>query len=308
MIKSIFFLLPSSGCSLGHTDTDHCNSLQCVRCQKYGQMQHRIAERWKGRAVLEPLGRVEQAVKRLEGKGKMKEKETTMTGDAENDREEERKGETKGVTEGKLKYRGKSKRHENKTSFLDKNKKQMRDWKEETHGEVQNERNEDSAEKEKIQGKGGKQEKKKKEKQETQMHYQKPTLFHMDLPANPCWNDYDIHMNEQKLLKLNFELITQEYEKVFTKLQSGDVTGWKNNVIPQGHWCIFPFVDQGAIDTANCRRCPGVAEIILGCLPAMMNDCVFGNAAFSILYPDSHITPHHGPTNLRLRCHLGVCL
>lgn len=135
---------------------------------------------------------------------------------------------------------------------------------------------------------------------------QKPTIFSMDLAANPVWSDLAVLVNDQKLLKVNLEVIQKEFTSVFDALKSGDNSGWRNNNIPQGHWCIFPFVNQGKIVPQNCRRCPGVAELVLGCLPAMMNDCVFGNAAFSILYPNSHIAPHHGPTNLRLRCHLGM--
>lgn len=222
------------------------------------------------------------------------------------EREEERKIKHEEETGGKLKYRGKQKGH--KTSSLDQSDGKMKDWNKGIHAE-KIQRNEGCSEdgKEKTMEDKVENKQKKEEKPNTQTFYQKPTLFHvMDLPANPNWNKYDVLMNEQKLLKLNFELISQEFEKVFSRLQSGDTTGWKNNSILQGHWCIFPFVDQGKIITSNCHSCPGVAEIILGCLPAMMNDCVFGNAAFSILYPDSHITPHQGPTNLRLRCHLGI--
>lgn len=141
---------------------------------------------------------------------------------------------------------------------------------------------------------------------ESPQNSQCPTIFHMELAANSNWTDYEVHTNDQKLLQLNLEIIQKEFATVFEALKSGDNSGWKNNNIPQGHWCIFPLVNQGKIIAPNCRRCPGVAELVLGCLPAMMNDCVFGNAAFSILYPNSHITPHCGPTNLRLRCHLGA--
>lgn len=308
IIKSLLFHLPSNGCSASHSETEKCNNVQCVRCQRYGELQQQILQRWrrwKSRTVIESLGRVEQAVRRLENQGKV-EKSKKTADLAMYEREEERKIKHEEETGGKLKYRGKQKGH--KTSSLDQSDGKMKDWNKGIHAE-KIQRNEGCSEdgKEKTMEDKVENKQKKEEKPNTQTFYQKPTLFHvMDLPANPNWNKYDVLMNEQKLLKLNFELISQEFEKVFSRLQSGDTTGWKNNSILQGHWCIFPFVDQGKIITSNCHSCPGVAEIILGCLPAMMNDCVFGNAAFSILYPDSHITPHQGPTNLRLRCHLGI--
>ncbi|MPC37841.1 Aspartate beta-hydroxylase domain-containing protein 2 [Portunus trituberculatus] len=308
--RSLFLHLPSNGCSASDSETDKCNNVQCVRCQRYGELQHQIIQRWrrlKGREIMVSVDRVEQAVRRLQTQGKL-EKSEKITDVTRNEREEERKIATEEETGGKLKYRGKQKRHEGKASSPDQNNGEMKDWNKEIHEEKKAQKDGGCSEDEKEKTMQDKVEKEmKKGKLKTQMTYQKPTLFHvMGLPANPNWTEYDVLTNEQKLLKLNFELITQEFEKVFSRLQSGDTTGWKNNSILEGHWCIFPFVDQGKINTSNCHSCPRVAEIILGCLPAMMNDCVFGNAAFSILYPDSHITPHQGPTNLRLRCHLGI--
>ncbi|KAK7078855.1 Aspartate beta-hydroxylase domain-containing protein 2 [Halocaridina rubra] len=134
---------------------------------------------------------------------------------------------------------------------------------------------------------------------------QRPTMFYMDLAANPYWNEFDVFKMEIELLKLNFSIIFSEFEEVFEALKSGNSQGWKLNDIPKGHWCIFPFIDQGVTIDNNCRMCPNTSTMI-GSLPSLMKDCVFGNACFSILYPDSHIEPHHGPTNLRLRCHLGL--
>ncbi|ROT78860.1 aspartate beta-hydroxylase domain-containing protein 2 [Penaeus vannamei] len=135
--------------------------------------------------------------------------------------------------------------------------------------------------------------------------FQKPTIFPMDLAANPYWNEFDVYGMELRLLKLNFSIILKEFESVFEALKGGDNWGWKLNDIPRGHWCIFPFIDQGVVSESNCKRCPNTSTMI-GSLPSVMKDCVFGNACFSVLYPDSHIEPHYGPTNLRLRCHLGL--
>ncbi|KAG0716789.1 Aspartate beta-hydroxylase domain-containing protein 2 [Chionoecetes opilio] len=296
MIRSVFFHLPSNECPADHSKVEQCDNLQCVRCQRNVELRKQIGERWrawKRRQEPEHLERVEQSMSRLDrraGNG------TIADDDIREEESKERNDQ--GDTERKLKYRGKFKKDHEKTSFLDKNEGGMRDQKEE--GEARGEKGKTQHKEHKQHGNG-----KTEDKQNIQSN-QKPTLFHMELPANPSWDQYDIHANELNLLKLNFEMILQEYEKVFKRLQCGDATGWKNNSLPQGHWCIFPLVDQGRIVTSNCRDCPGVAELVLGCLPAMMNDCVFGNAAFSILYPDSHITAHHGPTNLRLRCHLGL--
>nr|XP_045619771.1 aspartate beta-hydroxylase domain-containing protein 2-like [Procambarus clarkii] len=134
---------------------------------------------------------------------------------------------------------------------------------------------------------------------------QNPTIFKMDLTANPYWNDFMVYQKDLRFLKLNFSIILKEFISVFEALQKGDNWGWKLNDIAEGHWCIFPFIDQGLVNESNCKRCPNVAAI-LDTLPSLMKDCVFGNACFSILYPDSNIKAHHGPSNIRLRCHLGL--
>ena len=45
---------------------------------------------------------------------------------------------------------------------------------------------------------------------------------------------------------------------------------------------------------------------ILHSLDSIMNGCAFGNIFFSMLPAKSIIQVHRGPTNIRLRCHLGL--
>lgn len=133
---------------------------------------------------------------------------------------------------------------------------------------------------------------------------QKPTIFEMDLSQNPIWTDLDCFYIEKELLKLNFKVISEEFSKLLEAFHKGNYQGWKLNYIPEGHWCIFPLVDQGTVNDDNCEKCPNTAAL-LGSFPSLMKDCVFGNACFSLIFPDSQIEPHYGPTNLRLRCHYG---
>ena len=133
---------------------------------------------------------------------------------------------------------------------------------------------------------------------------QSPTIFYMNLTSNPCWDEYKIFEVERKLLKLNFSIIFEEFQKVYEAFQRNDLWGWKLNDIPKGHWCMFPLIDQGVVNESNCKRCINTSTMIQN-LPSFMSDCVFGNAAFSILYPGSNIESHYGPTNIRLRAHLG---
>ena len=70
----------------------------------------------------------------------------------------------------------------------------------------------------------------------------------------------------------------------------------------RGQWDIFYFYYRGKRVMANCRRCPETARVV-DSIPGLTNT---GLVYFSVLTPGSHIRPHCGPINTRLRCHLGV--
>ena len=80
-------------------------------------------------------------------------------------------------------------------------------------------------------------------------------------------------------------------------------SGWKTNSTPSGKWRIFSFYNQGTVNETNCAMCPRTVHF-LSTINLFMCDHVYGNALFSILEPGSHIEPHAGPCNYRLRCHL----
>uniref|UniRef100_A0A8C9P2C4 Aspartyl/asparaginy/proline hydroxylase domain-containing protein n=1 Tax=Spermophilus dauricus TaxID=99837 RepID=A0A8C9P2C4_SPEDA len=51
--------------------------------------------------------------------------------------------------------------------------------------------------------------------------------------------------------------------------------------------------------------CPRTYRL-LGSLRTCIGNNVFGNACISVLSPGTVITEHYGPTNIRIRCHLGL--
>jgi len=67
-----------------------------------------------------------------------------------------------------------------------------------------------------------------------------------------------------------------------------------------GRWDLLQLFRGGRLFDANCARCPTtmrLLEAIPGALEA-------GSAYFSMLRPQTHVRPHCGPTNTRIRCHL----
>jgi len=72
-----------------------------------------------------------------------------------------------------------------------------------------------------------------------------------------------------------------------------------------GQWSAFYFYNQGRKNEENCMKCPFTTRVIEN-LPDVMADSAIGYVYFSVVAPGTHITPHCGPINTKLRCHLSL--
>lgn len=70
-----------------------------------------------------------------------------------------------------------------------------------------------------------------------------------------------------------------------------------------GDWDVAFFYERGRRREEVCEACP-VTTRGIETLPAMTTAA--GLSYVSRMRPGTHIRPHRGPTNLRLRCHLGI--
>lgn len=96
-----------------------------------------------------------------------------------------------------------------------------------------------------------------------------------------------------------FERIRSEVEALQDSLFQRE-----NERIPRdGDWEVFPFYDLGLRHDANCARCPTIAGVLKSDDVARTS---IGMSYLSRLGPGARIAPHSGPTNVRLRCHLGI--
>jgi aspartate beta-hydroxylase len=70
-----------------------------------------------------------------------------------------------------------------------------------------------------------------------------------------------------------------------------------------GAWDVFNFYERGRRNETNRTRCPTISRIIDN------HDTLrtlAGVQYASRLSPGAHIRAHRGPTNIRMRCHLGI--
>jgi hypothetical protein len=75
------------------------------------------------------------------------------------------------------------------------------------------------------------------------------------------------------------------------------------NINRSGRWNVLFLYERGRKNEHNCSLCPQTAAIIEANRTVLS---LGGLAYFSMLEPGTQVAPHRGPTNIRLRCHLGV--
>lgn len=135
---------------------------------------------------------------------------------------------------------------------------------------------------------------------------QKPEVFFLpDLPTSPYFSR-DAQKHDVELLERSFQSILCEFEVLYKAFSNCSLPqGWKMNSTRRGEWVTFYLVNQGVCVPRNCRKCPRTYRL-LGSLRTCIGNNVFGNACISVLSPGTVITEHYGPTNIRIRCHLGM--
>jgi hypothetical protein len=87
------------------------------------------------------------------------------------------------------------------------------------------------------------------------------------------------------------------------QLQDEDFHRENERIARVGAWDVFFFYERGNKNIGNCARCPTITAII------EEHDTLRTQAGLtylSRLRPETYIAPHRGPTNLRVRCHLGI--
>jgi hypothetical protein len=101
-------------------------------------------------------------------------------------------------------------------------------------------------------------------------------------------------------LESDFEAIAREYWQVAEEEVPSPNVG---RLVDRGKWTSFHLSRDARPIEENIARCPRTWAAANRC--ALLKGMV-GLLYFSILEPGTHVRPHCGPTNLRLRYHLGI--
>jgi aspartate beta-hydroxylase len=121
------------------------------------------------------------------------------------------------------------------------------------------------------------------------------------LAAKPVWTlaetGYELGLTA---LKYNWKQIRKEAEAAL-KAELFEKEG--ENLQDTGRWAQFELYKQGKM-TANCKYAPVTCALVERLTAAKSN--TRGQVKFSVMHPGTHVHAHTGPTNCRLRAHLGL--
>jgi aspartyl/asparaginyl beta-hydroxylase (cupin superfamily) len=126
---------------------------------------------------------------------------------------------------------------------------------------------------------------------------QKPDNYFPGLRSQPVYDKSEFTWVPR--LVSDFETIRQEVLDFSTSLT---LDAQPQGLTDQGRWSVLYFYAGGRRVEATTRACPrtsGVIDSIPGAGKA-------GQTYLSVLRGGTHIKRHFGPTNTRLRCHLGI--
>jgi len=122
------------------------------------------------------------------------------------------------------------------------------------------------------------------------------------LKSQPWWRVEETgYQKSVILLQKNWKVIRDEVLTIVDK--SALFLDESENLREKGQWKQFTLWAQGR-ESSGCRQAPKTCAIVKQIPEAVGN--VRGQIKFSVLHPHTHVWPHTGPTNVRLRMHLGL--
>lgn len=123
------------------------------------------------------------------------------------------------------------------------------------------------------------------------------------LTGRPFWEEHELPYQDLfRYLKQNWHMIRDEGLSVLNK--EGYFKDESENLRDKGKWKQFELFARGQKNLKNCAKTPLTCSLIEKVSEA--KGCKRGQTKFSVMDPGTHVWPHCGPTNCRLRIHLGL--
>ena len=129
-----------------------------------------------------------------------------------------------------------------------------------------------------------------------------------NLKSQPVWPLIETGLEVQfKKIKANWKSIRDEALNVYSA-SSGGFINESESLKDTGYWGQFDLFIQGREKVQNCAKAPKTCALVKS-IPQIKNNRR-GQVKFSVMKSGTHVHAHSGPTNCRLRAHLGlkVCI
>lgn len=129
------------------------------------------------------------------------------------------------------------------------------------------------------------------------------SLYNVDrLVSTPFWTKVQTtYKNDLMEIQKYWQIIRDEGLKLLG--EDGVFTNEAENLKESGDWKQLELFARGQ-KTKYCKLAPMTCKIIASFTSAAT--CKRGQVKFSVLHPNTHVYSHCGPTNCRIRCHLGL--
>ncbi|KAL1523260.1 hypothetical protein AB1Y20_018210 [Prymnesium parvum] len=132
-------------------------------------------------------------------------------------------------------------------------------------------------------------------------------LLHKTLRRQPFWDAAALPA-ARALASAHAEILKELCDHLASPAASeskqAGFTTYQSSVVSSGEWSDIQLFACCRRDEANCARFPLTSTRVASI--SAFNEVIFGSHFFSRLSPGTHLEPHCGPSNLRLRCHLGL--
>ena len=139
--------------------------------------------------------------------------------------------------------------------------------------------------------------------------WQRPQTLISGLAAS-AWHEARKYEVCRKL-EDNFALIQSEALSLLQQDSAGGArfASYDSKALAAGDWCDVGLYYNGMRNDVNAQRAPKTSALLCGDTGGFRQDCTscpLGSAYFSLMRPHTWIAAHCGPTNARLRAHLGL--
>ncbi|XP_055364049.1 aspartyl/asparaginyl beta-hydroxylase isoform X3 [Betta splendens] len=133
------------------------------------------------------------------------------------------------------------------------------------------------------------------------------SLYNVDgLRAQPWWTAKETGYTDLvKMLERNWKTIRDEALAMMDQ-NTGVFMPEEENLRERGEWGQYTLWQQGKKVGNSCQGVPKTCSLMERYPEA--TGCKRGQIKFSVMQPGTHVWPHTGPTNCRLRMHLGLVI